>query len=378
LIIIVTSVIIVFIQPVSPNVSSDIMEKYAQTLVSDYNKNINFFLPSNYSYFPFHSNLAYNATTIISSNYGTALLLYPADKWSFNNTETDQRIEEAVFGADNLNFGTQIFFNGSGIAFESYGNYSEGIHLLIKYIGFTIRANCSIIFRNVNINSVPYFFLILKSNNEASSWSRDAALNDSKLIFDDDLYFALNTSEAIREYHAEPELDQLLMTVLIKWHNQLLANRNETITYTPSQMEYDLEQIEEKAKNEYGITNNDFINRSLNALESVALPPPSPTKTIFNFPINDPSNWIYVGFLLFLIVLSFVVYFILEYFHKKLSYFVAVLTVIIIPIIILIFHDHPYDYQLASSQTALIVAVLLIGLIGVYLERRKITKNAVA
>lgn len=372
----ITSVIIVVFMPKpEPNVSGDIVDKYAQTLVSDYDKNINFFLPSNYSYFPFHSNLAYNATTVISSNYGTALLLYPSDTWSFNNTETAQRVEEAVFGANNFNSLTQLDFNGNGIAIEGLGGYAENNHALWQDIGFAVSPNSSIMFRNVNVNSVPYFFLIIKTNNRASSWSSNVALNDSRLIFDDDLYYALNNSEAIREYYAYPQLATLLINDLTKWHDQLLANSS--IVYSPAQFEYDVQEIEELAKTKYGITNNDFINDTLNYLEGVTLPPPPPTKTIFGFQVNDPDNWIYVTVWCTLLIFAYALYLPFEHLRRKspsgnMKYSEVILTAVIIPIALFLASNHPYDYHFLSIQTATVFAVLLIGFVGVYHERKRL------
>lgn len=371
--VIITSIIVAFYLQ-GPSMS-DIMDNYAQTLISDYNQNINFFLPSTYSYFLFHSNLTYTAKTIISSDYGTALLLYPADAWSFNNTETTQRIEEAVLGENNFNFLTQIIYDGSGMGMPVHGGYGGENRIFVKYIGFTISPNCSVIFRNININSVPYFFLILKGSNEASSWSDKVALNDSRLIFDDDLYFALNNSEAMREYYAEPELDTLLVDVLTKWHNQLLANG--TITYTYSQKEYDIEQIEELAKTKYGITDNDFINRTLTYLESVPLPAPTPTKTMFG--IKDSDNWIFSVTFGSYIVLLYALFSILrttqrKYPNEDLKFLTGILldSILISVGVAFFVLNYPYGSQLAISQIAVVFGISTFGVIGLYKAKKKL------
>jgi hypothetical protein len=270
-------------------VSSAIMDKYAKTLVSDYNQDLDFFLPPTFSYFPFYSNGSYTAKAIISSN-GTALLLYPSDTWSVNNTVTSQRIEESVFGANNFNYPTKFSF-GDNSGIYVYGNEVNRANMDIENIGIIINPDSSVTFRNLYINSVFYYFLILKGSNKASYWDASTALNDSRRIFDEDLYRALNQSEAVREHYAEPELDTLLINVLTKWHNQLLSNG--TIVYPDSQKAYDIQQIEELAKTKYGITNNEFINETLTYLESVTLPTPMPPQTRTTLGISDPENWIY-------------------------------------------------------------------------------------
>ncbi len=303
-------------------VSSSVMDKYAKTLVSDYNKDINFFLPTNSSYFPFYSNNSYTIKAIISSNYGTALVMSPAETWSFNNVATTQRIEKAVFGPNNFNFATQIGFNGNGVGFSSFGNNQTRIN----GIGFTVYSNSSVIFRNVNIGLNGniggdyyhyYFFLIVKGNNNTKSWNNEAALNDAKLLFDDDLYFALNNSEAVREYYAYPQLAPLITNALVKWHDQLLVNSS--VSYSPAQFAYDIQQIEELAKTKYGITNNAFVNDTLNYLESVTLPTPTLTQTRTILGINDSNNWIYATLCALFPNIIYGLFLIFEEINKKLS-----------------------------------------------------------
>lgn len=265
-----------------PTVSATTMDKYAQALVSDYNQQLSFYLPSQYSYFQSYSNSTYNATTIISSNFGSAILLYPANEWSVTNKMTTQQIGDSLFGSENIphiNFQlNDTLFNfyycdnltldDFGVSFSgNSGIYAIGCNdIAFQNLYAKIEPNSDNLIGHVNINSIPYFILILKGSNKANDWSNNTALTDSRRIFDYDIANALNNSETVREQYAEPELDILLMNALTKWDNQLYTS-NGTITYTSTQFEYDLQQIEKLAQTKYGITNNDYYLKNHNIIQ---------------------------------------------------------------------------------------------------------------
>lgn len=71
-----------------------------------------------------------------SSNYGTALLLYPAQRWSFNYSEYSQRVEDAVFGENNSKFSTKLnlAFNGTAII---EGEITRELPMLVCLLAIT-------------------------------------------------------------------------------------------------------------------------------------------------------------------------------------------------------------------------------------------------
>jgi hypothetical protein len=354
-------------------VSAETMEKYAKTLITDYNQSIDFFIPSTFNQFSFYSNGSYNVTGIISSSYGTALLFYPSAKWSFKNQTTNQRIEDAIFGEYNSQLPTKFIFNGNDTGFN-------GDNGTVTNIGMIISNDSSAIFTNVNIDTVHYYCLILKGNNETSFWNTQFALNDSKLIFDRNLYWALQNSEEVRERYAEPELNKRLVDILTKWNQALQPNGNVSYTYT--QKEYDIEQVEELAKT-YGITNSSqFINSLLNYLKNATLPLPPPPKTIFTHIVNDPDNWLYVVLLGGFPVLMYGTYLLFDYLRTKypskgfrylLGIPLAVLSVGFSDLV----YGYPYDYSLVSWQS-FVVVLIWSGILWIYLVRKKLVSWMVA
>jgi hypothetical protein len=241
------------------------------------------------------------------------------------------------------------------------------------YIGILISEDSSAIFKNVNIDSIHYHCLILKGKNKTSCWTTDAALKDSKRIFDGDLYFALKKSEEVRRRYAEPELNVLLVNILTKWEQSLRPDGKVTYTYT--QKEYDIKQVEELAKTKYGITNSsEFINSLLNYLQTVTLPPP---KIIFNHIVNDPDNWLYVGLLGGLLVCIYATYLVSECLRNK-SKSKAFKYMLGIPITILVVAfgelvlSYPYDYQLFSIQTLVVIVIWIVGVFAVHETKKRL------
>ena len=96
----VIAVVTVFLQTQPKYVTADIMNNYAKTFVSEYDKSIDFFLPSTRYNFLFYSENSYACLSIVSSTHGAAILLTPANNWSSTNINDTRRIEEAVFGGN--------------------------------------------------------------------------------------------------------------------------------------------------------------------------------------------------------------------------------------------------------------------------------------
>jgi hypothetical protein len=352
-------------------VSVETMEKYAKTLISDYNQSVDFFLPPTFNQFSFYSNDSYNVTAIRSSNFGTALLFYPATEWSFKNQTTNQQIENAIFGEYNSLLPTKFVFVGGNTGIN-------GDNGSMSNIGIIISNDSSAIFKNVNIDSVHYHGLIIKGSNKTSSWNTKSALDDSKRIFDGDLYFALSNSEEVRERYAEPELNTLLVDILTKWNQALQPNGNVSYTYT--QKEYDIKQVEELAKTKYDITNSsEFINSLFNFLKNATLPPLPPEKTIFTHVVNDPDNWLYVGFLGGLPVCIYGTYLAFDYLRNKYQskgfrYMLGIpLTILVVALGDLVL-GYPYDYQLFSIQTLVVIIIWTAGIFALHETKKRLIR----
>lgn len=349
------------------------MNKYAKTLVSEYNHSIDFFLPSTRHNFYFYSINSYACRSIISSTNGTALLLNPAQNWSFININTAQRVEEAVFGG---NLSTVAFhFSGGAYNIISRGQTFINWHRP----PYRIDDTSEIIIQNITVDSIPYFFIVLKGTNETAYWNTEWAKNDSKYLFESDLYVALNDSEEVRKRYVEPELTALLQNVLTKWQSQLQSQDNYSYSYL--QKEEDIKQIEDLAKNKYYITNSsDFINGLLDYLGKMALPP---TKTLFGFTVNDPDNWLYVTVCGVFPVCIYVIYLFSKSLHKKFSsvdlkFLLGVALTTIISGLSYLLLTVPYDYQFFSIQTAIIITVWIVGFVVVYEVKKTLSMRLIA
>lgn len=264
------------------------MSDYAKKLIADYNQSLSFYLSTMYNQFDFHSNTSYKVKAVISSQFGAAVMIYPSNEWNFDCSTSDLPIEEAVLGKDNSKYWTQyIFSEGEGY----WINFHPGMtHVEIADIGFKLAAtNCTLLFNNVYINNVWYYFLILKSDNTKSSWDINAAFKDAKYIFEGDLEAALKNSESVREHYAQPDLDAKIVAILSKMNNQLLINGS--IVYPPDEEAYELNQLQEYAKTKYGITNDAFVNQSAAALENISFPPPKEPRVVLG--VIDSENWVY-------------------------------------------------------------------------------------
>lgn len=366
-IIVIASLYFAFFQP--SFISPKQFEKYAQTLISNYNQSLSFFYLETFDNFDFYSNKSYNVTSFLSSNFGTAIIFIPSENWSSETVNATQRVEDAIFGENNSLQLTRFIFKGEEAGFVAARNSNNSI----VDVGIFADVGSNVLFKNVNINSVLYNCLIIKGSNESRYWDNNAAMKDSGRIFDADLYFALNRSEDVRMRYYEPELSTLLLGVLKKW-DQALNSRGE-ITYTFSQKEHDIREIEELAITKYGITNSSqFIQSLLDYLSYVSLPPP---KTILNHIVDDPDNWLYVAFLGGLPICIVVTYLAFDYLRRTLrSKVLGYMLNISLGILVLAFGGvvlgFPYDYQFFSVQTLVVALVWIGGSLTVYKIRKSL------
>ncbi|MCJ7633376.1 hypothetical protein MUP77_13440, partial [Candidatus Bathyarchaeota archaeon] len=114
----------------------------------------------------------------------------------------------------------------------------------------------------------------------------------------------------------------------------------------------------------YNITEpSDFVNSILGFLENKT----GPQKTIFGFPVDDPSNWMYVGAWCAFPLFGLGVYAIGEYLsgkflekNKSLKELGKVIAGALIGgAAVDLIHGAPYDYEILSLQTLVMIVVLV-------------------
>lgn len=352
-------------------------EKYAKSLISDYNQSLSFFYPETFNSFDFYSNQSYNVTAYSSSNFGTAIMVIPSENWTFTTLNTNKRVEDEIFGEYNSLQLTKFIFQGvnTGLIAERNSNNS------FINIGLLADIGGNVLIKNVEIGpridgvfcGVVYNCLIIKGSNQSNYWDANSAAIDSKRIFDADLLYALNRSEEVRMHYYEPELNARLLEILTKWDQSL--NSNGEITYTYTQKEHDIRQVEELAKTRYGITNSSkFIQNLLDYLSNVSLPPP---KTILTHIINDTDNWLYVTFLGGLPICIVATYLAFDYLRKRLQskvfgYMLGVPLGILVVMFGNVVLGYPYDYQFFSIQTLAVILVWIGGGFVVYETKKRL------
>jgi hypothetical protein len=351
------------------------MERYARTLTSEYTNNLRYFSPETLTNFPFYSSGSYEATAIISSNFGTALVLSPSSWWSFKSIETNLRAEDAIFGEDNSKLPTQFIFNLTGIGISGMGNNT------IKNIGILVENGSSVIIKNIKIDSTFYYCLIIKGTNQSSQssqWDSNTAIKDSEDIFDADLYVVLNKTDAFRELYAEPYLNSRIIEVLTKWSNAI--NSQGKVIYTPEEKEHDLSEIIRIAETQFGIVNaSDLVYDTLAYFQQANLPTPQPQKTVFAISVFDDSwNWTFVIACSVLPSLMYLFYVVIDYIRIKHNSndarrWVEIATVLLVmPFATSLYLEQPYDYQIISIPITIVLATV-IALITIIIKRKLVT-----
>lgn len=110
---------------------------------------------------------------------------------------------------------------------------------------------------------------------------------------------------------------------------------------------------------------------------SVYSEPPTPEKRIFNRPVNDPDNWIYVACLGGLPILDFLFYVLFDLYRKTNKPtinkgVVGVIPFIISAIVVDLLYFYPYDYQLVSIQSLVVLLAWIVGMVVIYKKRKKL------
>jgi hypothetical protein len=345
------------------SLSSDDMENYSEALIAAYNNDIDFYFLENRGLFPFYSNLSYTANATVSNAHGAAILFEPSNEWQYRFQTVDQRVEDAIFGGNWSTWPAFIIPSGT-------------IHSVIRGVGaggiietnghpfVEVQGNGSTILLNITVNSIYYHCAIIKGTNETAFWTTGQAKSDAQDIFDVDLGTALANSEEIRRRYAEPELASLLRNVIEKMQNPKLQ-------YSYLEREEDIKFIERLARDKYNVTEpSDFIRNMLGFLESKT----APQKTIFGFPVDDPSNWMYVGAWCAFPLFGLGVYAIGEYLsgkflqkNKPLKELGKVIAGALIGgAAVDLIQGAPYDYEILSIQTLVLIVVLVAECILVF------------
>lgn len=230
-----------------------------------------------------------------------------------------------------------------------------------------VGENGSVILQNVTVNSVYYHCVVLKGSNETAFWTTELAKEDARQVFDGDLSRALSKSEEIRKRYAEPELTSLLEYVI----ERLKDPKTE---YSYLEMEEDITFIERLAKSKYGITEpSDFVKNILDFLNTETALQEIPQKTIFGFPVEDPSNWIYVSAWCIYPPLTFALYLVATYLVRKFprlgdfkGWGKAIFGTLLGGGLAQVFFNPPFDYQMFSIQTLVIIIVPISGIIAIH------------
>jgi hypothetical protein len=357
------------------------MQTYAQTVISNYKGYINQYFASIAKNFSFYSITHYNVTSYISYN-GAALWFEPSNIQSFENFNLSNRIE-SIFG-------------GNFSLYPAFSLPANTVHVSIKGGSFELNNhpflelgdNATIVLQEILIIqpnfTQSYTCVIMKGSNETSQWTQDNAIADAGTIIYDDAEASFSTSEAVREYYAEPVLTALLESI----QNKLVNDSS----YTASEWLADMQNVENVATNTYHLTNaNAFINgiiAFLNAKITGTLPtfPTEPTQTSTRtiFGISDPTNWIYSTLCASYLVVLYAFFLIFEEIQRKLpeSKGVRFLTSTVFLEIVLgaiageqLFVNYPYNSQLSLPQIIFIIAIWFFGFLGLYALEKKLVSR---
>jgi hypothetical protein len=351
-------------------VSTESMQMYAETLIAEYDKNINQYFPTTKYNFSFFSDGSYSIKSFISSQYGAALWFEPSNVLSFENRYISEPVELALFGG---NFSTwPLFFEPGHHVTINGGTYELNGHPLVQLSNVS-----SVIFRNIFVIQPNfqrnYTCVIMKGNNETSNWTLDIAKEDAIEILYTDMRVEFPVSEEVRQRYAEPELTALLQKIIGKLQNT-------SQPYSASEWKQDMQNIENIARMKYGLTEpTEFINGIidfLNARTTGILPTlaPEPTATPIRtiLGINDYDNWIYVTLFGCYPIFIYALFLFLKYINKKydsedwnfLTHDVLLQGIMISIGAGFFVLNYPYDSPLAIPQ---IIVVIVIAVFGIYI-----------
>lgn len=267
-------------------------QDYAEAFLEAYNQQVENNFRSEYrKYFDFYANSPYNITAIISNTHGASIEFVPSTELSFDFRTIEQRIELVVFPDVDLNItsldvnATVFIWHGKpSQAMLSINGTGNAIHNIIfitnKGHFLDLGIGGSVLLSNVNVDGRYYYVMVIKGSNTPSSWTKDIAKEDARLLFEEDLFRAFNRSEEIREYMAYPILEELISQIV--WKHQHAKD----IGYDMLQYYEDLARVRDIAVNTYHL-NSTFVDEILNWLEEIY--PKQPWWEV------APYSWILAG-----------------------------------------------------------------------------------
>lgn len=363
-------------------VSPETMQTYAETLIAEYNSQINQYFPTMKNDFYFYSNSSYTIKSYISSQYGASLWIEPSSVQSFENFNVSQSVETAVFGGDSSVW--PLFLEPGHHVIISGGFYELNGHPMVKLSNVS-----SVIFENVTVIQPSfqqhYTCVIMKGNNQTSNWTSEMAKEDAGEILYVDMGVEFSVSEEVRQRYAEPELTALLQNIQSKLKNDP--------SYTASDWLADMKNIENIVIAKYHLSNpTEFINEIIAFLnakitgtlptwpQQTPSPTPTPTETRTILGMSDPDNWLYATLFGSYLVFVYALFLILRAIQKKypnedLKFLGGLLLdgILIAVGVGFFVLNYPYDSQLAIPQIILVFGISILGIIGLYKAKKKLS-----
>jgi hypothetical protein len=358
------------------------MQTYAETLIAEYNSQINQYFPTMKNDFYFYSNSSYTIKSYISSQYGASLWIEPSSVQSFENFNVSQSVETAVFGGDSSVW--PLFLEPGHHVIISGGFYELNGHPMVKLSNVS-----SVIFENVTVIQPSfqqhYTCVIMKGNNQTSNWTSEMAKEDAGEILYVDMGVEFSVSEEVRQRYAEPELTALLQNIQSKLKNDP--------SYTASDWLADMKNIENIVIAKYHLSNpTEFINEIIAFLnakitgtlptwpQQTPSPTPTPTETRTILGMSDPDNWLYATLFGSYLVFVYALFLILRAIQKKypnedLKFLGGLLLdgILIAVGVGFFVLNYPYDSQLAIPQIILVFGISILGIIGLYKAKKKLS-----
>ena len=364
-------------------VTTEDMKNYAQAVLNNYNKQIEYYFSTSTGNFSFYQKQPYAIKYYHSSLYGAALSFEPSSTSSFQEIGTDQRIELAVFGGD---------WNNTALAGWDYvRNFLLRDQILTNWGGPLLRLGheSNGIVMNETINGIIHNLVIIKSSNATTAWTIDLAIQDSNIILDTDtgkVFVSSPSVEAQIVYRYSP--DKVLYDKAREIQYNLLHNDSYQLDFYR-----DYAQLEDMAVNQFHLENATGILNQILSLANMKLtgilplfPTPTPTPMPSPIPItqilwakfDDPSNWIWAISLSGFIFMSYILLLkaVDNGVKKKTPHTIvfAGATALMGILVTDLAHQPPSNLEVISLPSLFVIAVVvLIVLIGVfsYFDKRK-------
>jgi hypothetical protein len=176
----------------SQKVTSEYMQQYAQTLIDNYIQLSNQYFPSSPNGLTFYSGLSYSIKYYSSSIGGSALWIEPANSPSFQTINTNERIEDVVFGKADWNL-WPMFYGGTETMFSDFQVQLDR-HPFLALANESDSALIHNILVNATYNYQAYTVVIIKASSNTNYWTSSLAREEAirLLKVDSEHSFALS------------------------------------------------------------------------------------------------------------------------------------------------------------------------------------------